>query len=312
LYPTPAPGTVDRKACHQEENQSFGSCQESAVLIKIGKRKADMTDPLSSSELTRYSRNILLPQVGLEGQQKLKAASVLIVGLGGLGSPVALYLAAAGVGHLGLADPDRLDLSNLQRQVLHATSGIGQPKSASACEHLQDLNPEIRLEPIPEAVTAENALKLLGDYQVVVDATDNLVSRYLLNDACYLSYKPLVHGSIYHFEGQVSVFDGHRDACYRCVFPNPPSPEQVPNSAESGVLGVLPGLIGMIQATETLKLILGLELALLGSLLLYDALQLSFQKIRLNKNKNCPLCGSHPSIISLIGSEYEKIGKLKE
>ena len=182
-----------------------------------------MTDLLSPSELTRYARNILLPQVGVEGQQKLKAASVLIVGLGGLGSSVALYLAAAGVGRLGLADPDRLELSNLQRQVLHTTAGIGQPKSTSAREHLHDLNPEIRLDAIPEAVTAENALKLLDDYQVVVDATDNLVSRYLLNDACYLSNKPLVHGSVYHFEGQVSVFDGHRDACYRCAFPHPPS-----------------------------------------------------------------------------------------
>ncbi len=271
-----------------------------------------MTDLLSPSELTRYARNILLPQVGVEGQQKLKAASILIVGLGGLGSSVALYLAAAGVGRLGLADPDRLELSNLQRQVLHTTANIGQPKSTSAREHLHDLNPDILLDAIPEAVTAENALKLLNEYQVVVDATDNLVSRYLLNDACYLSHKPLVHGSVYHFEGQVSIFDGHRDACYRCTFPHPPLKEQAPSPTVSGVLGVLPGLIGMIQATETLKLILGLESPLLGSLLLYDALQMSFQKIRLNKRKDCPLCGSHPSIISLIGSKYEKIGKLKE
>jgi sulfur-carrier protein adenylyltransferase/sulfurtransferase len=271
-----------------------------------------MIDLFSPAELTRYSRNILLPQVGLEGQQRLKTSSVLIVGLGGLGSPVALYLAAAGVGRLGLADPDQLELSNLQRQVLHATTTIGQPKSTSAKARLQDLNPEIQLDVIPEAVMAENAMDILENYTVIVDATDNLISRYLLNDACYLSHKPLVHGSVYHFEGQVCVFDGRRDACYRCVFPYPPPSEQVTSSPEIGVLGVLPGLIGTIQATETLKLILGLESALMGSLLLYDAIQMSFQKDRLHKNPDCPLCGEHPTITNLIGSEYEKIGKLKE
>jgi molybdopterin/thiamine biosynthesis adenylyltransferase len=271
-----------------------------------------MTDLFSPSEFTRYTRNILLPQVGLEGQQRLKEASVLIVGLGGLGSPVALYLAAAGVGCLGLADPDRIELSNLQRQVLHETATIGEMKSASARERLHALNPEIRLNAIPEAVTAENALHFLKDYQIVVDATDNLVSRYLLNDACYLSHKPMVHGSVYHFEGQVSVFDGHRDACYRCVFPNPPPLEQASKNPEIGVLGVVPGLIGMIQATETLKLILGVGSTLLGSLLMYDGLQMSFEKILLRKNKGCPLCGDHPTITSLVGSEYKKIGLLKE
>jgi adenylyltransferase/sulfurtransferase len=269
-----------------------------------------MDPQLSPEEYRRYAMNLLLPQVGLEGQQKLKAAAVLIVGLGGLGSPVALYLAAAGVGRLGLADADRVELSNLQRQVLHSTTGIGQPKTSSACMRLHELNPEIRLDAIPEVVDAGNAKQILSDYQVVVDATDNLVSRYLLNDACFLNHKPMIHGSVYHFEGQVSVFDGHQGACYRCVFPTPPPPELIPDGSEIGVLGVLPGLIGLIQATETLKLILGIPSSLMGSLLIYDALQLSFQKIQLHKNPECPLCGKDPSITNLVETEYERIGKL--
>jgi sulfur-carrier protein adenylyltransferase/sulfurtransferase len=267
---------------------------------------------LSPDEFTRYSRNILLPQIGVDGQMRLKAASVLIVGLGGLGSPVALYLAAAGVGRLGLADPDRVELTNLQRQVIHTTGGIGQPKTASAREHLLELNPEIELDVLPEAIIAANAMKILPDYDLVVDATDNLGSRYLLNDACYFSNKTLIHGSIYRFEGQVSVFDGHRGACYRCVYPTPPPPELVPNGSVSGVMGVLPGLIGVIQATEALKLILGMESSLLGTLLLYNALELAFRKVQLHKNPNCPLCGKHPSITKLVNGNYENISESKE
>jgi adenylyltransferase/sulfurtransferase len=271
-----------------------------------------MTGSLSPDELVRYSRNILLPQVGVEGQQKLKNASVLIVGLGGLGSPVALYLAAAGVGHIGLADPDRVDLSNLQRQVLHTTTGIGQQKSSSAREHLHELNPDILLDAIPEAITVKNALRILGAYEVVVDATDNQASRYLLNDACYLTNIPLVHGSVYQFEGQVCVFDGHQGACYRCAFPTPSLPEHLQNNSKSGVLGVLPGLIGMLQATEVMKLILGLGTAFPGSILIYDAMQTTFRKVHLVKNKSCPLCGNNPSITRLLEAEYEKIGKFTE
>jgi len=262
---------------------------------------------LSPEEFTRYSRNILLPQVGVDGQVKLKASSVLVAGLGGLGSPVALYLAAAGVGRLGLADPDRVDLSNLQRQVLHTTDGIGQPKTASARARLLELNPGIRLDAIPEAISAKNALKILPEYDLVADATDTIESRYLLNDACYLSNRTLIHGSVYRFEGQVSVFDGHRGACYRCVYATPPPPELIPNGSVSGVMGVLPGLIGVIQATETIKLILGIQSSLLGTLLLYNALDLTFQKVQLHKNPDCPLCGKHPSITELVEGKYEMI-----
>jgi molybdopterin/thiamine biosynthesis adenylyltransferase len=272
----------------------------------------NMDIQLSPEEFTRYSRNILLPQVGVEGQKKLKTSSVLVVGLGGLGSPVVLYLAAAGVGRLGLADPDRVDLTNLQRQVLHTTGGIGQLKAASARARLLELNPEIQLDAIPEAITAKNALNILSDYQLIVDATDNLESRYLLNDACYLSNKTLIHGSIYRFEGQASVFDGHQGACYRCVYPTPPPPDLVPNGSVTGVMGVLPGLIGVIQATETLKLILGIQSPLMGTLLLYNALELSFQKVKLHKNPDCPLCGKHPSIMELVDCNYKNIGRPKE
>jgi molybdopterin/thiamine biosynthesis adenylyltransferase len=266
-----------------------------------------MDTQFSQEELSRYSRNILLPQVGLEGQARFKASSVLVVGLGGLGSPLALYLAAAGVGRLGLADPDRVELSNLQRQILHDTTGLGQPKSTSARERLQAINPEIRLDAIPEAITARNARKILPDYDLIADATDNIESRYLLNDACYLSKKTLIHGSIYRFEGQVSVFDGQRGACYRCVYPTPPPPELVPNGSVSGVMGILPALIGVIQATEAIKLILGLDSSLMGTLLLYNALELSFQKVKLDKNPDCPLCGLHPTITSLDEALYKKI-----
>jgi len=258
----------------------------------------------SQEEYLRYSRNLLLPQVGLKGQKKLKSASVLIVGLGGLGAPIALYLAAAGVGRLGLADFDVVDLSNLQRQVIHSSAAIGQLKTASARARLVELNPDIQVDVIDTALTSGNALQMLARYRIVVDATDNFPSRYLLNDACYLSNKPLVHGSVYRFEGQASVFDGHQGACYRCIFPNPPPPELIPSCSDGGVLGVLPGLIGLIQATETIKLILGLNSSLMGTLLIYDALQLSFQSIQLHKNPDCPLCGKKPTITSLV--DYEE------
>ncbi|MGB8252512.1 MAG: molybdopterin-synthase adenylyltransferase MoeB [Anaerolineaceae bacterium] len=258
----------------------------------------------SQEEYFRYSRNLLLPLVGLDGQKKLKSASVLIAGLGGLGSPAALYLAAAGVGRLGLADHDVVNLSNLQRQVIHGSAAIGQLKIESAHARLLDLNPDIQVDGIDAALTSGNAFQMLAPYQIVVDATDNFPSHYLLNDACYLTQKPLIHGSVYRFEGQASVFDGHQGACYRCVFPNPPPPELIPSCSDAGVLGVLPGLIGLIQATETLKLILGLGSSLMGTLLIYDALQLSFQSIQLHKNPDCPLCGKKPTITSLM--DYEE------
>lgn len=257
---------------------------------------------LTQEEYWRYSRNLLLPQVGLEGQLKLKSASVLIVGLGGLGSPVAFYLAAAGVGKLGLADYDAVELSNLQRQIIHTTATIGQAKAVSAKNQLLALNPDIQLDVIDSPLNSTNSQQILIPYQIVVDATDNFPSRYLLNDACYLSNKTLIHGSVYRFEGQASVFDGHQGACYRCVFPNPPPPELIPSCSDGGVLGVLPGMIGLIQATETIKMILGIESSLLGSLLIYDALGLSFQFVKLHKNPDCPLCGKNPTITSLIYS----------
>ncbi len=262
-----------------------------------------MLPSLSHSEIHRYSRHLLIPEVGLEGQRKLKAASVLVIGTGGLGSPVALYLAAAGVGRIGLVDYDVVDFSNLQRQVIHGTSTLGVLKVESARQRMLDINPDIQVDVYNEPFTSENALRIAADYDVLIDGTDNFPTRYLTNDVCVLLGKPNVYGSIFRFEGQVSVFDARRGPCYRCLFPEPPPPGLVPSCAEGGVLGVLPGTIGTLQATEALKLILGIGQPLIGRLLLYNALDMSFEFVKLRKNPACKICGSNPEITGLI--DYE-------
>jgi adenylyltransferase/sulfurtransferase len=264
---------------------------------------ADGMPPLSQAELLRYSRHLILPEVGLEGQRRLKAASVLCVGAGGLGSPLALYLVAAGVGRIGLVDDDRVDASNLQRQVLYGTSQVGSPKLEAARARLTDLNPEVRLDTHAARLTRDNAMALVADYDVVADGTDNFPTRYLVNDACVLLGKPNVYGSIFRFEGQASVFDARLGPCYRCLFRDPPPPGLVPSCAEGGVLGVLPGVIGVIQAIETIKLILGSGETLIGRLLLFDALAMRFRELKLQKDPGCPMCGEHPTITELI--DYE-------
>lgn len=256
--------------------------------------------PLAPDELLRYSRHLLLPEVGVVGQKRLRGSRVLVVGAGGLGSPTTLYLAAAGVGEIGLVDFDTVEVSNLQRQVLYGTSAIGRPKLEAAAARLNDLNPGVRITPHEGALTSENALEVLRPYDVVVDGTDNFPTRYLVNDACVLLHKPNVYGSIYRFEGQASVFDASRGPCYRCLYPEPPPPELVPSCAEGGVLGVLPGIIGVIQATETVKLLLGAGDPLVGRLLLFDALAMRFRELKLRKNPECVICGLHPTQTGLI------------
>ncbi len=265
---------------------------------------ADGLPPLADDELLRYSRHLILPEVGLDGQRRLKAASVLLIGAGGLGSPLALYLAAAGVGRIGIVDFDVVDASNLQRQLLHGTASIGVPKLTSARARLLDLNPHVQVDTYETHLTSENALEILAGYDVVADGTDNFPTRYLVNDACVLLGKPNVYGSIFRFEGQASVFDAKKGPCYRCLYPDPPPPGLVPSCAEGGVLGVLPGVIGVIQGIETLKLLLGIGDPLIGRLLVFDALAMSFRELRLRKDPNCPLCGEHPTITQLI--DYEQ------
>jgi molybdopterin/thiamine biosynthesis adenylyltransferase/rhodanese-related sulfurtransferase len=262
-----------------------------------------MLPGLSHSEILRYSRHLLIPEVGLEGQRKLKAASVLVIGTGGLGSPVALYLAAAGVGHIGLVDYDVVDFSNLQRQVIHGTSGLGELKVESARRRMLDINPDIQVDVYNEAFTSENAMRIAQDYEILIDGTDNFPTRYLVNDLCVLTGKANVYGSIFRFDGQVSVFDARYGPCYRCLFPEPPPPGLVPSCAEGGVLGVLPGTIGTLQATEALKLILGIGEPLIGKLMLYNALDMSFDFVKLRKNPNCKVCGANPEVTELI--DYE-------
>ena len=247
---------------------------------------------LSDDEHRRYSRHTLLPEVGEAGQRRLREAAVLLVGAGGLGSPAALYLAAAGVGRLGIIDDDRVDLSNLQRQVLHDTHAVGAPKVASARARLEALNPHVRVETIPARLTRENALELVARHDVVLDGADNLATRYLINDACVLTGRPWVHGSVLRFEGQVAVFATPDGPCYRCLFPEPPPPETVPGCGEAGVLGVLPGIIGTLQATETLKLLLGIGEPLAGRLLLLEALGMQVRTIRVPRDPACPACGT--------------------
>ncbi|MBI5709162.1 MAG: molybdopterin-synthase adenylyltransferase MoeB [Candidatus Eisenbacteria bacterium] len=265
---------------------------------------ADGLPPMTPADLLRYSRHLILPEVGLQGQRRLKAASVLVVGAGGLGSPLALYLAAAGVGRIGLVDDDVVDESNLQRQVLYGTSALGKPKLESAKARLLDLNPGVRVDTFETRLTSGNAFEILRPYDVVVDGTDNFPTRYLVNDACALLGKPNVYGSIFRFEGQASVFDATRGPCYRCLYPDPPPPGLVPSCAEGGVLGVLPGMIGVIQGIETLKLLLGIGEALIGRLLLFDALALRFRELKLQKDPECPLCGAHPTVTRLV--DYEQ------
>jgi len=260
---------------------------------------------LSREELVRYGRHLILPEMGIEGQRRLKASSALVVGAGGLGSPLALYLAAAGVGRLGIVDFDYVDESNLQRQILHGSARVGTSKVESARERLADLNPHIAIEPHDARLTRDNALAILSGYDVVVDGTDNFATRYLVNDACVLLGKTNVHGSIFRFEGQVSVFDAARGPCYRCLYPEPPPAGLVPSCAEGGVLGVLPGVIGALQGVETLKVLLGIGEPLIGRLLLFDALSLSFRELELRKDPECPLCGAHPTIRELV--DYEAL-----
>ena len=247
----------------------------------------------SNEELLRYSRHLILPEVGVDGQRRLKAGRILLIGAGGLGSPLALYLAAAGVGTLGLVDFDVVDVSNLQRQVLHGTKDVGRPKLESARERILDVNPHVHVEAYETKLTSANALDIIRDYDVVIDGTDNFATRYLTNDACVLLGKPNVYGSIFRFEGQASVFATEEGPCYRCLFPEPPPPGLVPSCAEGGVLGVLPGLVGTIQATEGIKLILGVGEPLIGRLLLVDALSMRFRTVKLKKDPACPVCGTH-------------------
>jgi adenylyltransferase/sulfurtransferase len=254
---------------------------------------ATQLEELSSDEILRYSRHLILPEVALEGQQRLKASRVLLIGAGGLGSPLALYLAAAGVGTIGLVDFDVVDVTNLQRQIVHGSKDVGRPKLESARDRLKDMNPYVHVEGYETRLTSENALEIVRDYDIVIDGTDNFATRYLTNDACVILGKPNVYGSIYRFEGQSSVFATEDGPCYRCLFPEPPPPGLVPSCAEGGVLGVLPGLVGTIQATEGIKLLLGIGEPLIGRLLLIDALSMQFRTMKLRKNPNCPACGTH-------------------
>jgi len=258
---------------------------------------------LSHDEIRRYSRHLLIPEVGLEGQKKLKQSSVLVIGTGGLGSPVAMYLAAAGIGHIGLVDYDVVDFSNLQRQIIHGSATLGELKVDSARERLLDINPEIEVTPYNELFTSANALEIAKDYDLIIDGTDNFPTRYLVNDVCVMLGIPNVYGSIFRFDGQVSVFDAEDGPCYRCIFPEPPPPGLVPSCAEGGVLGVLPGTVGTLQATEAIKLLLGIGTTLTGRMLLYNALDMSFDFIKLRKNPNCKVCSPNPEITELI--DYE-------
>jgi adenylyltransferase/sulfurtransferase len=259
---------------------------------------------LSPQELLRYSRHLILPEVGLEGQKRLKAASVLCIGTGGLGSPIALYLAAAGVGRIGLVDFDVVDFTNLQRQIIHGTKDVGKPKIDSARETLSDLNPDLVIETHETALTSENALELFQNYDVIIDGTDNFPTRYLVNDACVLLGKPNVYGSIFRFEGQATIFWAAQGPCYRCLYPEPPPPGLVPSCAEGGVIGILPGIVGCIQANEAVKIILGIGEPLIGRLLLFDALGMKFKELKLRKDPDCPVCGANPTVTELI--DYEE------
>ncbi|MFI5104178.1 MAG: molybdopterin-synthase adenylyltransferase MoeB [Terriglobales bacterium] len=264
---------------------------------------------LNNQEVLRYSRHLIMPEVGMEGQQKLKAARVLCIGTGGLGSPLALYLSAAGVGTLGLVDFDVVDFTNLQRQVIHFTSDVGRPKLESAREKIAAINPFVNVQTFNAKLTSDNALEIFAGFDIIVDGTDNFPTRFLVNDACVFTGKPNVYGSIFRFEGQASVFAAKDGPCYRCLYPEPPPPGLVPSCAEGGVLGILPGLVGLIQATEVIKLILGSGQPLIGRLLLVDALGMKFRELKLRKNPDCVVCGDHPTVTKLI--DYEEFCGLR-
>ncbi len=251
-------------------------------------------------EQIRYRRHITLPEIGYEGQLKLKAVKVLLVGAGGLGSPAALYLAASGVGHIGLVDFDKVDPSNLHRQIIHPTSSVGMKKTESAKAAILAINPNVEVQTYDLKLTSENAMEILARYDLVIDGTDNFPTRYLVNDACVLLGKPNIYGSIYRFEGQTTIFCTARGPCYRCLYPEPPPPDSVPSCAEAGVLGVLPGVIGLLQSTEAIKTILGIGESLIGRLMLYDALSMTFREVAIRRDPNCPICGEHPSITALV------------
>ncbi|MBI4547474.1 MAG: molybdopterin-synthase adenylyltransferase MoeB [Ignavibacteriae bacterium] len=272
--------------------------------VEVDARAVVEEAQLSNEEVLRYSRHLIMPEVGIDGQKKLKAASVLMIGAGGLGSPLGMYLAAAGIGRLGIVDFDTIELTNLQRQLLHSTKDIGRSKLESAKETIIDINPHVDVETYETRLTSQNALDIMRYYDVIVDGTDNFPTRYLVNDACVLLRKPNVYGSIFRFEGQVSVFDAQRGPCYRCLYPTPPPPGLVPSCAEGGVLGVLPGIIGSLQALETIKLIIGQGDPLVGRLVLFDALKLKFRELKLRKNAECPICSDHPTMHELI--DYEQ------
>ena len=264
----------------------------------------EATPVLSNQEVARYSRHLIMPEVGVDGQLKLKAASVLCIGVGGLGSPVALYLAAAGVGRIGIVDFDVVDYSNLQRQIIHGTPDVGRKKIDSAKDRLNAINPEVSVVPHEVALSSDNALNILRGYDIIVDGTDNFPTRYLVNDACVLLGKPNVYGSIFRFEGQAAVFATKNGPCYRCLYPEPPPPGLVPSCAEGGVLGILPGVVGTIQATEAIKLIIGNGEPLINRFLIYDALRMRFRELKLRKDPECPVCGEHPTVTELI--DYEQ------
>jgi sulfur-carrier protein adenylyltransferase/sulfurtransferase len=289
---------LDKDATKLEGNETI------AIVPSIAGGASGVAEPetaeLSNEEIARYSRHLILPEVGMGGQLKLKNAKVAMIGAGGLGAPLGLYLAAAGVGRIGVVDFDVVDASNLQRQVIHGTSDLGRKKLDSAADRMRDINPNVVIDKFDTGLSSENALEILKDYDIVVDGTDNFPTRYLVNDACVLLKKPNVYGSIFRFEGQASVFAYEGGPCYRCLYPEPPPPGLVPSCAEGGVLGILPGIIGVIQATETVKIILGVGETLRGRLLMYDALAMRFRELKLQRDRNCPVCGDHPTVTKLI------------
>lgn len=286
----------------KQEETPVQANDEISIIPSIAGGSLDLQEAvqLSNEEIKRYSRHLIMPEVAMEGQKKLKAASVLMIGAGGLGSPLGLYLAAAGVGRLGIVDFDVVDFSNLQRQIVHGTKDVGKPKLESARNRLNDINPHVQITTYEIALSSENAIDLFKQYDIVVDGTDNFPTRYLVNDACVLTGKPNVYGSIFRFEGQASIFYAQEGPCYRCLYPEPPPPGLVPSCAEGGVLGILPGIIGVIQATETVKLILGKGEPLIGRLLLFDALKMKFREMKLRKDPHCPICSANATITKLI------------
>src|SRR5471032_2271725 len=281
-----------------------GSGAATATEARAGLHPERALPELTNEEIKRYSRHLIMPEVGIEGQKKLKASKVLCIGAGGLGSPAAMYLAAAGVGTLGIVDFDTVDFSNLQRQILHGTPDVGRSKLASAKDRLNAINPNVKIETYEEMLSSDNAMRLFAPYDIILDGTDNFPTRYLVNDACVLLGKPNTYGSIFRFEGQASVFATKDGPCYRCLYPEPPPPGLVPSCAEGGVLGVLPGIIGVIQATETIKLIIGVGEPLVGRFMIYDALKMKFRELKLRKDPDCPVCGTHPTVTTLI--DYEQ------